>query len=63
MEVKLCTYISPGGLEYGRVNEDTCIASAEFSVRSSTARRGKLEEPQGLDEIMIREVIDKSVNE
>merc|ERR1740124_2055812 len=60
--VKLCAYISPDDLQYGRLEEDTCVASAEFSVDSSAARCGIPEQPQSSDEIMIREVIDKSVN-
>merc|ERR1740124_559751 len=62
VSVKLCAYISPDDLEFGRVHEDTCVASAEFSVDSSAARCGKPGQPQGSDEIMIRKVIDKSVN-
>ena len=60
--VKLCAYISPDGLLYGQVREDTCVTSAKLSVDSSAALRGKPEEPESFDEIMIRRVIDKSVN-
>jgi len=49
-------------LKNGRVHEDTCVASAEFSVDSSVARCGKLGQPQTSDEIMIRKVIENSVN-
>jgi len=60
--VKLCAYISPNALKWGRVHEDTCVASAKISVDSSAARCGIAGQPQSSDEIMIREVIDKSVN-
>ena len=60
--VKLCAYITPDDLMHGRVHEDTCVASAKFSVNSSAARCGKPEEPQTSDEIMIRKVIGKTVN-
>merc|ERR1740124_1086557 len=60
--VKLCAYISPSDLRYADLHEDTCVASAEFSVDSSAARCGIKGKPKGADEIMIREVIDKSVN-
>merc|ERR1740124_775136 len=60
--VKLCAYISPKALEYALLHEDTCVASAEFSVDSCAARCGIPGQPQSSDEIMIREVIDKSVN-
>merc|ERR1740124_1618513 len=60
--VKLCAYISEEDLDYGRVYKDTCVASAEISVDSSAARCGIAGQPQSSDEIMIREVIDKSVN-
>merc|ERR1740124_835658 len=33
--VKLCAYISPDDLKHGRIHEDTCVASAKFSVDSS----------------------------
>merc|ERR1740124_25023 len=46
----------------GRVHEDTCVASAKFSVDSSAARCGKPEEPVSADEIMIRKVIENSEN-
>merc|ERR1740124_1820044 len=60
--VKLCAHISPESLEFGRVHEDTCVASAKFSVDSSAARCGIPGQPQSADEIMIRKVIDKSGN-
>ena len=60
--MKLCAYISPNNLKYAYLEEDTCVASAEFSVDSSAARCGIPGQPQSSDEIMIREVIDKSVN-
>ena len=60
--MKLCAYIIPESLRNGRVHEDTCVASAKFSVDSSAARCGIPAQPQSSDEIMIREVIDKSVN-
>jgi len=60
--VKLCAHISPEDLWHGRVHEDTCVASAELSVDSSAALCGKPGEPQGSDEIMIRKVIDNSLN-
>merc|ERR1740124_447927 len=60
--VKLCAYISENDLLYARLDKDTCVASAELSVDSSAARCGKPGETQSSDEIMIRKVIDKSVN-
>ena len=60
--VKLCAYISSMSLYGGNLHEDTCVASAEFSVDSSAARCGKLEEPVSADEVMIRKVIENSVN-
>merc|ERR1711957_1078989 len=60
--VKLCAYISAEDLRCGRVYEDTCVASAEFSVNSSAARCGKPEDPVSADEIMIRKVIENSEN-
>ena len=60
--VKLCAYISPDDLMWGNIHEDTCVASAEFSVDSSAARCGIPGQPQSSDEIMIQKVIDKSVN-
>merc|ERR1740124_1372479 len=60
--VKLCAYISSEDLYYGRVHKDTCVASAEFSVDSSAAGCGKPGQPQGSDEIMIRNVIENSVS-
>ena len=62
VRVKSCAYISSEDLNCGRVQKDTCVASAKFSVDSSAAQCGKLEEPQSQDEINIRKVIDKSVN-
>ena len=60
--MKLCTYISSEDLNCGRVHQDTCVASTKFIVDSSAARCGKPGKPQSSDEIIIRRVIDKSVN-
>ena len=60
--VKMCTYISPEDLYSGRLNKDTCVTSAKFSVDSAAARCRILGQPQRSDKIMIRKVIDKSVN-
>ena len=60
--VKLCAYISHDDLAYGRLDEDTCVASAKFSVDSSAAHCGKPEERVSSDEIMIRKVIENSIN-
>ena len=60
--VKLCAYISPDDLKHGRLHGDSCVARALDRVDSSAARCGKPDEPVRTDEIMIREVIDKSVN-
>merc|ERR1740124_1932157 len=60
--VKLCAYMSDFDLMWCKVHEDICVASAKTSVDSHAARCGKPEEPVSADEIMIREVIDKSVN-
>ena len=60
--VKLCAYISPYNLKWAYIERDICVVSAEFSVDSSAAQCGIPGQPQSSDEIMIREVIDKSVN-
>merc|ERR1740124_1688175 len=60
--VKLCAYISYTDLVLGRLDKDTCIASAKTSVNSSAARCGKPKEPVSADEIAIRKVIGKSGN-
>merc|ERR1740124_889836 len=60
--VKICAYISPDDLQSGLVQEDVCVASAEFSVDTFAARCGIPGQPQSSDEIMIREMIDKSEN-
>ena len=58
--VKLCAYISPDDLCWGYLEEDTCVASAEFRVDSSAALCGKAEDSESPDEKMIQKVIDKS---
>ena len=60
--VKLCACISPEALDKGQVHEDTCVASAKFSVDSSAARCGKSGALVSADEIMIQKVIENSVS-
>ena len=60
--MKLRTYISPEVLYSGQLHEDTCVTSAEFSVNLPAARCRIPGQPQTSNEIMIRKVIDKSIN-